>query len=216
MDSFACRAGPLIRALVLSVLFHIILLSNDGLFLPVQLVANTSFQIEVKLALTQGPQLLDSAVQKDALASFSGESGRQVRSGPRGEANGALSSSHKHSEVVGLSTLSGESATIVHDAVNADAVRQYRMALAIQMHRYKSYPIIAREQGREGRAEVALDIMSNGLVSVGIVKSSGDEALDAQAMLMVEQGVGLLSLPEALRGKSLRLIFPLQFNLSED
>jgi TonB family protein len=219
MRSFVGQAEPflpLMRAFLLSILLHFILLTGDGLFVPVRLAADAPLQVVVRHGHLREKRLTEPVMPQDALQSLSRESQRLVSSEPKVVEARLLSSPHTRAQLAETRSLDGGVEALVQEAISPDVLRQYRMALAIQMHKYKNYPMQARAQGREGRVEVALQIMSNGLLSVALFKSSGDVVLDAQAVEMVEQGAGHLLLPDGLRGKSLRLILPLQFNLTED
>ena len=103
------------------------------------------------------------------------------------------------------------------DGVNADDLRQYRISLAIAARRFKRYPLLARERGWEGTAEIALSVSAHLPVpEVTVVRSSGHAALDRQAQEMMVQAAGAAVLPESLKGRDLRLLLPVQFSLEGD
>lgn len=219
MRSFVCQAVPFlpfIRAVLLSLILHLIGFTVGGLFVPVRLTADAPLRIVIRHGYLQERQSAEPVMPQDALPSLSKKAQRLASSAPEVVAQPVLSSQHALAPLEETRSQYRGGEAVVRDAISPDALRQYRMALAIQMHGYQSYPMLARAQGRGGRVEVTLQIMRNGLLSVGLFKSSGDVVLDAQAMEMVEQGARQLLLPDELRGKSLRLILPLQFDLTDD
>lgn len=103
------------------------------------------------------------------------------------------------------------------EGVSADDLRQYRLSLAISARRFKRYPLLARERGWEGTAEVALDV--NPLLPVPkvvLVRSSGRGVLDDQALEMMTQAARVTSLPESLKGRDFRVLLPVKFSLDGD
>ena len=97
--------------------------------------------------------------------------------------------------------------------VSADALRYYRLSLAIAARRYQRYPAQARAQGWAGSVEVALLLSANGRTSTALSQSSGHGALDEQALSMIGQAAQAIPLPEALQGRSYRLLVPVLFSL---
>ena len=101
-------------------------------------------------------------------------------------------------------------------SVSLDDLRHYRVALASAARRFKRYPPLARERGWEGTAEVAVMLRAGGpRPEVMLLRSSGREMLDAQALEMVTQAVRLAALPSALRNRDLRIDLPVRFSLEE-
>jgi protein TonB len=103
------------------------------------------------------------------------------------------------------------------DGVNADDLRQYRVALAIAARRFKRYPVLARERGWEGTVEVALAVSAHLPVpDVTLVSSSGHVSLDRQAQEMMAQAARTAVMPESLKGRDFRMLLPVQFSLDGD
>ena len=114
---------------------------------------------------------------------------------------------------------SGSASTISvsQDGFSPDDMRQYRLSLATAARRFKRYPALARERGWEGTAEVALAIkVSSSVPEVVMVRSSGRDILDEQALEMVSQAARSTLLPEGLRGRNFRLVLPVKFSLDEN
>ncbi|MBP9804734.1 MAG: energy transducer TonB, partial [Candidatus Accumulibacter sp.] len=101
-------------------------------------------------------------------------------------------------------------------AVNADDLRQYRIALAIAARRFKHYPPLARERGWQGRVEVVVSVSAwQRAPAVALLRSSGHVALDEQALAMLEQAAASTLLPESLQGRDFRVLLPIEFSLDD-
>lgn len=100
------------------------------------------------------------------------------------------------------------------EGASGDALRQYRLALALEARRFKRYPRLARERAWEGTVEVAVRLGS-GPALASLEHSSGYGLLDDQGLEMVRQALAVTPVPEALRGREWRLVFPIQFSLEE-
>ncbi len=106
---------------------------------------------------------------------------------------------------------------VLGEALNADDLRQYSVALGLAARRFKRYPALARERGWEGRAEI--ELVFDALLSrpqVSLARSSGRAVLDEQAVDMMTQATRSASLPEGLRGRSFRLLKVVEFSLEGD
>ena len=80
--------------------------------------------------------------------------------------------------------------------------------------KHKQYPRIAQMRGWQGEAIVELQLDGNGkLKSKKIIQSSGYDALDKQALDMVEKAVPFPAPPEVLRGGSFSIKVPIPFKL---
>lgn len=98
--------------------------------------------------------------------------------------------------------------------VDADDVREYRMALAVEARRFRRYPALARERGWQGEAEVELRVGGSApapLLQIG--RSSGHAVLDAQALDMMTRAASVVPVPRGLKGHALRLLLPVRFSL---
>jgi protein TonB len=102
-------------------------------------------------------------------------------------------------------------------AADSDERRRYRQALKAAAQRFRRYPALARERGWEGTVDVAL--VFDGRASapeVSIVSSSGRALLDEQALAMLTQAVRAAPMPEALKGRRLRIELPVTFSLADE
>jgi periplasmic protein TonB len=99
---------------------------------------------------------------------------------------------------------------------DADALRGYRMALAVQARRFKRYPAQAQAAGWTGTAEVRLAIERGGRAGIAeLARSSGHEALDQAALAMVDAAAQRAPVPPALQQQAFAVLLPVVFNLEE-
>jgi TonB family protein len=106
-----------------------------------------------------------------------------------------------------------------HDAQTAESalvsielLGQYRLNVARSARPFKRYPSLAREKGWAGTVIVALAMPTDsGGPLVTLERSSGYDALDRQALEMVEQAARVADLPAALRGSNLKLFLPVEY-----
>jgi len=90
----------------------------------------------------------------------------------------------------------------------------YGKTLSGLIAKYQRYPRIAQLRGWQGTAQVQLSISAAGrMVNVVIVRSSGFEVLDDQALEMVRQATPLPQPPEALQGREFTVMVPIVFKL---
>ena len=97
-----------------------------------------------------------------------------------------------------------------------DAKGRYGNALWGAIGKHKQYPKIAQMRNWQGEAVVELQLDGNGkLKSKKIIQSSGHDALDKQALEMVEKAAPFPLPPEALRGNNFSIRVPIPFKLEE-
>lgn len=102
------------------------------------------------------------------------------------------------------------------EAISADALRQYLLALSPEVRRFKRYPVLARERGWEGEVEITIGLgRMQGPPAIAIRRSSGYPILDEQAKTMLAQAVRLVAVPEPLRGKEIEVAVPVRFSLDD-
>lgn len=98
-----------------------------------------------------------------------------------------------------------------------DGLRGYRLAVATQARRFKRYPPQAMAAGWEGRADIRVEVGSDGQPRAAVlVRSSGYDQLDQAALTMIDAGALRARLPESLRGKTFAVALPVVFNLDEN
>lgn len=95
-----------------------------------------------------------------------------------------------------------------------DARGKYGHSLWGAISKHKKYPKIAAMRNWQGEAIVELELDGNGkLKSKKIIKSSGHDVLDNQALEMVEKALPFPAPPEALRGTNFTITVPVPFKL---
>lgn len=101
--------------------------------------------------------------------------------------------------------------------IDADGLRQYRLALAREARRFKRYPERLMLAGIGGTAQVRIDVGADGSVlDTRLAASSGHEALDATAVAMVRQAAPRAVLPGTLRGRAFPVTLPVVFDPAAD
>jgi TonB family protein len=96
---------------------------------------------------------------------------------------------------------------------DAEELRGYRLLLARGALAFRQYPEAAVSAGRQGMAEVRIEISAAGAIREQLWTSSGSDALDQSALAMAHHAASATPLPEALRGKALSLTLPFIFDL---
>lgn len=101
--------------------------------------------------------------------------------------------------------------------IDADGLRQYRLALAREARRFKRYPERAMLAGIGGTAQVRIDVAADGGVrDARLAGSSGNDSLDAAAVAMMRQAAPRALLPETLRGRAFPVTLPVIFDPAAD
>lgn len=97
---------------------------------------------------------------------------------------------------------------------NPDLLRVYAGEIQRQLAAYKQYPPEAKRLDIEGIVEVQFTVTKDGQVrDVGMVASSGNTALDSEALALPTRAAPFPRIPDVLRRQSLTLIMPIQFSL---
>lgn len=92
-----------------------------------------------------------------------------------------------------------------------DAVRGYRIALALQAKRFRVYPPAAREMGIGGRSEIEIIVPAAAPPEFRVRQSSGHEQLDRAALEMLQRSVEQVEFPIQLMGRRLAISLPVEF-----
>ena len=113
--------------------------------------------------------------------------------------------------------LTGAAVATMLDAVSAEAMRQYRVDLAVAARGFNAYPDVARARGWQGTVEVVVETrLRSPALRVRVVNSSGYAALDAQAVEMLTRAALATPLPAALKARDLRLVVAVRFDLDDE
>jgi TonB family protein len=97
-----------------------------------------------------------------------------------------------------------------------DALLEYRIAIVGAARRFKRYPALSRERGREGRVEVRLSWRPGmHAPQVDLHRSAGDVLLDGQGLAMLRRAVLQTPLPDILRGRAFSFVQSIEFSLKD-
>ena len=106
---------------------------------------------------------------------------------------------------------------IPDEGLDPDGLRVYRVALAGELRRFKSYPPRAVEAGWTGTVEIGVSINATGDVqAVQLIKTSGYHELDEKALDMMRHAAPRTAIPGALRGQPFSIKLPIAFTLDEE
>lgn len=220
----ASRRSHLLPGLVISLLFHALLLSAGWLLEPAKLSMGRPLlrvrinEVHTVIRATSGEQVVpEIEVVASALALPKKAKGGAADT-RRVASTSAVALPHAQSKSLAVIEKNERSSVSVETAegVDGDALRQYRMALAIEMRRNPELSARAQAQGWSGRVGVIVHVMANSPAQTVLVKSSGHAPLDGLAQSMVMQAVGAVAIPEGLQGKRLDLPLLLDFGSTGD
>lgn len=114
---------------------------------------------------------------------------------------------------VAQSALRGEAT----EGLDAEDVRQYRFSLALAARRFKPGNRLGAEGPRPGTVEVAVSgRRGQPFAQVVLYHSSGVDSLDGDALIMMKQAAGIVTLPDGMRGHDFRIIIQLVFGRGDD
>ena len=101
-------------------------------------------------------------------------------------------------------------------APDSSLLDSYGKQLSGLIAKYQRYPRGAQLRGWQGTTQVQISVSAEGrMVNVVILRSSGFEVLDDQALKMVRQAAPLPQPPEALRGREFTVMVPIVFKLND-
>jgi protein TonB len=122
------------------------------------------------------------------------------------------------SEAVGgvpFARFAPEPATLSERGPDAAGLRQYRLALAGEARRFRSYPETARRAGMTGTAEVRVSVAAGAPRQTELARSSGHAILDMAALDMLRAAAARTTLPESLRGQEFAVVLPVVFEVED-
>ncbi len=103
------------------------------------------------------------------------------------------------------------------EGVDAEGVRQYRLALAVAARRFRRYPVRALEEELGGTVEVLVAVAAGGQPQeISLARSSGHDSLDNAALDMMRQAVPRTAVPERLRRRAFVVNLPVVFDLANE
>jgi protein TonB len=97
---------------------------------------------------------------------------------------------------------------------NPDLLRAYTAQIQRKLNRYKKYPPEARAQALAGSVSVNFTVSSQGqIISARLVRGSGHQALDREAMALLNRVSPLPPIPPDLHRNTINLSVPVHFSV---
>lgn len=107
-------------------------------------------------------------------------------------------------------------AVIADETPDPALLERYGRSLSSLFARHQQYPRLAAMRGWEGEVQVRITIARKGnIVATQVVRSSGFEVLDQNALQLVTHTGTLPRPPEALQNKELQIVVPVLFKLDK-
>lgn len=106
--------------------------------------------------------------------------------------------------------------TTDQDIKNAgvEAQDDFSRELAIHIAKFKKYPRIAARRGWQGEVVLEVELTGKGqLIKKGVMKSSGHKPLDTEAMKMIDRAVPFPAPPSILSESTFTILVPISFTL---
>jgi len=95
-------------------------------------------------------------------------------------------------------------------------LEKYRLQLKLAAARYKLYPRVARDNNWEGLVALRMAFSANGSVaSLNVIRTSGHDVLDRQAIEMFKSAAAVVPVPPLLRGKEFAFDVAVSYGFSE-
>lgn len=214
----------LIRAIVISVLLHLVMLlspiSLDGRA-RVTATGDGMNALNVVIATRGGANSLDSGIRKAATVSALSavrKPGSPSESTAKHFNFGPFFRSTVEPAILGKARSDRPREEMPTDApvASVEEIGQYRLTVARSARQFKVYPPLAREKGWEGVVLVSVAMPTGlGVPTVSLANSSGYEVLDRQAIDMVTQAVNLSALPAGMRGRRMVVSLPVEYRLAD-
>ena len=102
------------------------------------------------------------------------------------------------------------------DLINAGAVARDNFSRKLSMHiaKFKKYPRIAARRGWQGEVVLGVELTGTGqLIKKGVVRSSGYKPLDAEALKMIDRAAPFPAPPNILANTNFTILVPITFTL---
>ena len=106
--------------------------------------------------------------------------------------------------------------TTDQDIKNAgvEAQDDFSRELAIHIAKFKKYPRIAARRGWQGEVVLEVELTGKGqLIKKGVMKYSGHKPLDTEAMKMIDRAVPFPAPPSILSESTFTILVPISFTL---
>jgi protein TonB len=220
------------RAILLSILFHLVILfsASQLTWLPEPSGRTADNAVEVVLRPGRPERPAELPAQAPILGNAIAIGGtRELLPSPVAERGGASlqefsrSTASDHVAIADRivpardqPTPTASATAVAAEPVSLDGIRQYRLSLAREARQSRTYPASAREQGWEGVVVVVVTTVA-GLPGpqVTLSQSSGHPLLDRAAIELVALAVINAPIPESLRGRQFALTLPIHYQLAD-
>lgn len=210
--------GGLVRALVLSLVFHLLLLwpevtlrEAETPFAP--LVA--SLRPETA-AIAPPAAPVDPAVKATPKVAATPKLGEPTKTPSASAELVSAPAAEIPASMVVVPHAAVTSALPPATGLDVDGLRAFRIALAGEMQRFKRYPARAVEGGWIGTTELRVSFAPGQPTPlVRVSKSSGHRLLDDAALEMAHKALPVTPVPASLRGQAFSIDLPVVFDLTE-
>lgn len=96
---------------------------------------------------------------------------------------------------------------------NPDAVPNWKSALVARLERYKRYPPEAQSRAETGVTQLAFSVdRSGGVHHAHVVRSSGSNVLDREAVALAERASPMPPPPAEITGSQIPIVVPIRYN----
>ncbi|HNI82470.1 MAG TPA: TonB family protein [Rhodocyclaceae bacterium] len=104
----------------------------------------------------------------------------------------------------------------VDEAPDPALLERYGRSLSGLLARQQNYPRLAALRGWEGEVQLRVTIARKGtIVATQVLRSSGFEVLDQNAIALVTAAAPLPRVPDALQGREFQIVVPVQYRLDK-
>lgn len=97
---------------------------------------------------------------------------------------------------------------------NPEAVPNWKSALVARLERYKRYPAEAQSRRENGVTQLAFSVdRSGGVHHAHVVRSSGSNVLDREAVALAERASPMPPPPAEISGAQIPIVVPIRYNV---
>jgi len=203
-------AHNLVRALLISLLLHALVLWQPPSTLPGGIMQSVAFSpvLSLQASLLARPESQPLTAAVPAKQTVKSADVPQILKPPAARPPVET----PPAQPVMAATVESLASSTAETGIDANSMRQYRLSLATAARRYKVYPAQAVENGWSGTAEVAVAIAADGVPQpVQLLNSSGYVVLDVAALEMIASAALNTVVPASLRGQRFSVALPVVF-----
>lgn len=215
----------MLRALLISIAFHLMILLSpiipDGAMGKSSLINGHLVGVSFARHSESAGAVVDPEIAKgrQGMPYFRREEDRGLRSKqPRseGSSRAILQSAESPRALAPDDHFASSDISADTQNVPSEGEQEYRLNVSREARKFKRYPLIARDHGREGVVVVAVSMaLAAARPVVSLERSSGHDELDRQALEMMAAAVNQATVPEGLRGRRFGISLPIEYRLTE-